>query len=303
MRTVGLLVLLGLGTALVACKGKGDADAAPDPAALKAQQDLLARRDKLLQTRQKLESDRDKLDLEIKDIEAKGGDASEQKKQKADLDNKLENSTAKELTQLDEKLDQMKQTGDKAAQVAVREADLANRERALAEREARLADRERQLVQRDSELAQRWKDTCTTGTPVIIQQSGKAGGNYSKRDVSDLIAKAKNRMSQKGILVSDLPGPAQSLEGEASKAMNANDMSKAYFAAAQLAGTVDSIQINRPFIQAKMARVQAQIKRSKPDSSTNQQLSGILSEVIQKFGDGDFAAANRRLNHLVGMLK
>jgi hypothetical protein len=151
-------------------------------------------------------------------------------------------------------------------------------------------------------MAARWKDTCSSGAPVIIQQSGK-GGNYTKRDVSDLIAKAKAGMSKKGLLGSDLPGPTQGLEGEASKAMNENDMSKAYFAAAQLAGTVDSITVNRPFIQAKMARVQAQIKSSKPDDATNQQLSGILAEVIQKFGDGDFAAANKRLNQLVAMLK
>jgi hypothetical protein len=137
---------------------------------------------------------------------------------------------------------------------------------------------------------------------VIIQSNGK-GGNYSKKDVSDLISKAKQGMAKKGLLVSDLPGPAQALEGEAGKALNENDISKAYFAAAQLAGTVDSIAINRPFIQAKMARAQAQIKASKQDDATNQQLSGILSEVIQRFGDGDFNAANKRLNQLFGMLK
>jgi len=303
MRIAGLLVFLCLGAVLFGCKGKGDADAAPDPAALKAQQELLARRDKLVQTRQKLETDRDNLDIEIKDIEAKGGDASDKKKQKDDLDKQLNNSNAQdELNQLNTKLDQMKVSGDKSAQVASREADIASREKAIAEREARLASREQQLVQRDAEMAARWKDTCSSGAPVIIQQSGK-GGNYTKKDVSDLIAKAKAGMSKKGILVSDLPGPTQGLESEAGKAMNENDMSKAYFAAAQLAGTVDSIAVNRPFIQAKMARVQAQIKSSKPDEATNQQLSGILSEVIQKFGDGDFAAANKRLNQLVAMLK
>ena len=110
-------------------------------------------------------------------------------------------------------------------------------------------------------------------------------------------------MNKKGLLVADLPGPAQSLESEASKALNDNDTSKAYFVASQLVGMVDSIQINRPFIQAKMARVQAQIKSSKQDDATTQQLSGILSQVIQNFGDGDFNAANKRLNQLVAMLK
>jgi hypothetical protein len=283
------------------CKNKGDADAAPDPAALKAQQDLLARRDKLLQKQEELKSDRDKLEVEVKDLESKGSDASAQKKQLADLQNQLDNTNLTELSQVNSKLDAMKVSGDRSANVAGREADIANRERALAEREARVADREKTLVQRDADLAQRWKDSCTTAPPMIIQAPTK-GGNYTKKDVSDLVAHAKATMAKKGLLVGDLPGPAQQLESEASKAVNDNDMSKAYFAAAQFSSTVDSIQINRSFIQAKIARLQDQIKSSKQDPSTTQQLSSVLSDVIQKFGDGDFASANKRLNQLAGML-
>ncbi len=283
------------------CKNKGDAEAAPDPVALKAQQDLLSRRDKLLQKQEQLKSDRDKLEVDIKDLEAKGSDTSAQRKQLADLQNQLDNTNPTELSQVNTKLDALKLTGDRSANVAGREADIANRERALAEREARVADREKTLVQRDADLAQRWKDSCTTAPPMIIQAPNK-GGNYTKKDVSDLVARAKAAMAKKGLLVGDLPGPAQQLESEASKAVNDNDMSKAYFAAAQLASTVDSIQINRSFIQAKIARLQDQIKSSKQDPSTTQQLSSVLSDVIQKFGDGDFASANKRLNQLAGML-
>ena len=46
-------------------------------------------------------------------------------------------------------------------------------------------------------------------------------------------------------------GPGAGLESEASKALNENDMSKAYFAAAQLVATVDAIPVNRAFIQAE----------------------------------------------------
>ena len=285
------------------CKGKDNADAAPDPAALKAQQELLARRDKLLEQRQKLEEKSTGLDVEIKQIEQQGGDASAKKKEKADIDSQLDNTSATELQQLNAKLDTMKQSGDRSAQMASREAEVANREAAVAQRERALADREKGLIQRDAEMAARWKDTCqASAAPVIIQQPAK-GGNYSKKDVSDLIARARAGMAKKGLLVADLPGPAQSLESEASKALNDNDTSKAYFVASQLVGMVDSIQINRPFIQAKMARVQAQIKSSKQDDATTQQLSGTLSQVIQNFGDGDFNAANKRLNQLVAMLK
>lgn len=302
MRRASLFLLLCL-SGLVACKDQGGASATLDPAALREQQELLARRDKLLETRQRLEAESSSLGAEISEIEARGGDASAKKKQKDELDRQLNNATAQaELDQLNSKLDLLRQAGDQSQKIASREADLASRERALAEREARVADRERQLVQRDAELAQRWKEGCQLGAPVIIQQAAK-GGNYTKKDVSDLIARAKARMAKKGLLVSDLPGPAQELEVQASRALSDSDMGKAFFAASQLASTVDSISVNRPFIQAKMARVQTQIKSSKPDDATQRQLSGILSEVIQKFGDGDFAAANNRLNRLVGMLK
>ncbi|HEY1815873.1 MAG TPA: hypothetical protein VGG74_26165 [Kofleriaceae bacterium] len=298
MRGAWLLVAICV---LAGCKNKGDAEAATDPAALKAEQDLLARRDKLLQKQEQLKSDRNKLASDIQDMKAKGSDVSAQEKQLADIDNQIANGTASELSQVNTKLDAMQRTGDRSANVAAREADIAGRERALAEREARVADREKQLVQRDADLAQRWKDSCTTAPPMIIQAPSK-GGNYSKKDVSDVVAKAKAMMQRKGLLVGDLPGPAQQLESEASKAINDNDMSKAYFAAAQLESTVESIQINRTFIQAKIARLQDQIKSSKQDAATTQQLSSILSDVIQKFGDGDFVAANKRLNQLAGML-
>src|SRR5215471_8788826 len=74
MRAACVVVLLCV---FAGCKGKGEADAAPDPAALKAQQELVARRDSLLAARQKLQSDRQQVDEQIKQAEAKGGDTSE----------------------------------------------------------------------------------------------------------------------------------------------------------------------------------------------------------------------------------
>jgi hypothetical protein len=299
MRIAGLLVVL----ALCACKTKGEAEAAPDPAAIKAQQDLLARRDALLAARTKLQGERDTVVEEIKDAEAKGSDATELQKKKAELDSQIESSTSDLISMVNSKLDALKQTGDKREGVAAREAEIAAREKTVADREARVADRERQLVQRDFELAQRWKDTCNVGAaPVIIQQAPPKGGNYTKADVSALVGKAKATMAKKGLITSDLPGPAQALESEASKALNDNDMSKAYFAAAQFAATVDSLAINRPFIQAKTARLQAQIKASKVDEATQKQLAQILGDVMQKYNDGDFSAANHRLNQLAQML-
>ena len=303
MRIVGLLVFLCLGVATLGCKNKGgDAEAEPDPAALKAQQDLIAKRDKLLEARRKLQSDKEKLDIEIQEIQAKGGDASEQLKKKAQLESELESQNENLVSMVNSNLAAIGKAADKTAQVAAREADIASREKSVAEREARAAERERQLAQREVEAAQRWKDSCSGGAPMIIQAAAPKDGKYTKRDVSALIQKAKTAMSKKGLLNGDLPGPSQTLESEASRALDDNDMSKAYFAAAQLVATVDAISINRQFIQAKTARLSAQAKAAKPDEATNKQLADILRDVMQRYNDGDFGAANKRLNDLARLL-
>jgi hypothetical protein len=301
MRIAGILVVLCLGAGL-GCKNKGDGDAAPDPQAVKAQQELIARRDKLLEARKKLQSDKEKLDIEIKEIQAKGGDATEQIKKKAELETELESQNESIISLVNSKLDGLGKAADKTAQVASREADIATREKQVADREARIAERERQLAQRDSESAARWKETCAVGAPMIIQSNAPKDGKYTKSDVAGLIQKAKKEMGKKNLIHSDLPGPAQSLESEAGKALNENDMSKAYFAAAQLVATVDGIAVNRQFIQAKTARLSAQAKGMKLDEGTNKQVADGLGDVMQKYNDGDFGAANRRLNALASIL-
>ena len=64
MRAAGLCVLLVC--VVAGCKGKGEADAAPDPAAVKAQQDLIARREALLALRNKLQDEKDAVETQIK---------------------------------------------------------------------------------------------------------------------------------------------------------------------------------------------------------------------------------------------
>lgn len=300
MRIAGILVFLCL-VAATGCKNKGDADAAPDPEAVKAQQELIARRDKLLDARKKLQSDKDKLDVEIKEIQAKGGDATEQIKKKAELETELESQNESIISLVNSKLDGLGKAADKTAQVAAREAEMASREKAVAEREARIAERERQLAQRDSESAARWKETCSVGSPMIIQSAAPKDGKYTNKDVTALIQKAKRDMNKKNLINSDL-GAAASLESEAGKALNENDMSKAYFAAAQLVATIEAITVNRQFIQAKTARLSAQAKGMKLDEATNKQVADGLGDVMQKYNDGDFGAANRRLNQLASIL-
>jgi hypothetical protein len=308
MRLVGgLLIVLSvvfcLGAVAAGCKNKGDADAAPDPAAIAAQQELLKRRDALMDARNKLQTERDKLVEQIKDTSAKGGDTADLEKKKADLESQIETSTSDLLGMVSGKLDAIKQTGDRSAQVAAREAELGAREKLIADREARVGEREKALIQRDFELAQRWKDSCAVSSaPVIIQQAPAKGGNYTRKDVSDEITRAKSAMQRKGLITSDLPGVAQGLEAEAGKSLNDGDMSRAFFAAQQLEATVTAINVNRDFIKAKISRLQGQVKATKVDDATNQQLSQILGDVLQKYADGDFTSANRRLNQLAQAL-
>jgi hypothetical protein len=107
-------------------------------------------------------------------------------------------------------------------------------------------------------------------------------------------------MGTKGILAGDL-GSAANLETEATKAMADGDWGKAYFAAAQFAQRVDEIKIDRAFVAAKHDRLNARVKAGKLDETTSQALTEGLKEVLQKYGDGDFTAANKKLNQLWGL--
>jgi len=309
MRTAGNLVamlLLGvMAVQTVACKSKSDDASKPDPAALKAQQDLIARRDALMAQRQALEGERDKVVSQIQEVEAKGGDPTELAeltRKKEALENQIQGQST-DLTSLTSKIDQVVAAGDASAAIAAREANMGSREGSVAQREKQIAERERLIAQREAALAQREKETCGAATPMIIQAPAKSGGNYGKADVQPLLAKAKSIMQKKGILSSDLPGGAQHLENQATDAMGAGDWGKAYFAAAQLVGIVEQVKVDRLFIQAKMARLNKRVTASKVDEATNQQLVAILSDVAQKYNDGNFSAANSRLNQLASQLR
>jgi DNA repair exonuclease SbcCD ATPase subunit len=300
MRTVGLV--LALAVCLGGCKGNNAADPPSDPAAVKAQQELLARRDALMAQRKKLESERDQLDAEIKQITEKGGDATEVIRKRDALVTQIE-TQGHDLTSLSDKIDQVVAQVGPAAGVAGREAGIATRERQVAERERTFADRERQIAQREAALAQRERETCGVAAPTIVQVPAPTKGSaYTRKDIEPLLKRARAAMQKKGLLENDL-GPAGSLESEATGAMKANDWGKAYLAAAQLAATVDAIKIDRNFIATKAARLQAVIKRSQRDEATQRQLGDGLTDVMQKFGDGDFAAANRKLNQLWAIVR
>jgi hypothetical protein len=301
-------ILVAWCVALVAaagCKSDGEVRSAPDPAALKAQQDLIARRDALLAQRQKLAGERDKLSAEIQEVAAQGGDTSELAKKKADVERELQGQDA-ELdavrTNVEDTLAKIAAAGDAAAGLASREANMGSRESRVAQREAQLADRERALAAREAQLAQRERETCGAAAPMIIQQVAPPakGASYTRKDIEPLLGRARTAMQKKGILAGDL-GPAAPLEDEATKAMADGDWGKAFLAARSFAAAVDAIKIDRNFISAKHNRLHTRVKNAKLDEATSQALTDGMRDVLQKYGDGDFVAANRKLNQLWGL--
>ncbi|HEX4416987.1 MAG TPA: hypothetical protein VH165_03765 [Kofleriaceae bacterium] len=294
---VHLGVSLWLAGGATSCKGGNE----PDAAASKAQDDLLRRRDALLAQRERLEGERQKVVEKIKATEATGGDTKDLAKQRDDLTAQIDGQSA-ELGQMSNKLSSLSTKLDSAADIAGREDKLAQREGRVATREASISERERTLATREERLAQREKDTCGAApAPQVIQAPAKAD-KYTKADVQPLLTRARQLMQKKGVLSADL-GPSQSLEAESTRAMAEGDWGKAYFAAGQLVQNVDAIKIDRAFIQAKTARLQNQVKANKVDDATSAQLSGVLSDVMQKYADGNFNAANARLNQLAAQLK
>lgn len=293
------------------CKNSSGASVAPDPAALKAQQELMARRDALLAQREQLQKDSDKIAAEIKQVEASGGDTTELAKKKADIDQQMkgqEIELEKVRTNVETALSKIQAAGDAAAAMAVREATVGSREKGLTSREERVAERERVIAAREAALAQREKETCGAGggTTTIIQQvpaPTKPDGNYSRKEVESVLGRAKAAMQKKGVSTADLPGAAQGLERDALKAIGEGDMGKAYFAATQLKANVDAVKIDRAFVKAKYDRLNARVKGAKVDAATQKQLDDGMSDILQKYNDGNFAAANAKLNALAALVR
>jgi hypothetical protein len=298
MRIAGLLLILALCGA--GCSNKGDAaSASPDPAALKAQQDLVARRDALLAERKKLESQRDAIETEIKDVSSKNGDTTDLVKKRTEIETKIQNQVT-EVSSVDGKIDQLIAT---TGNVTSRETALALREKDLAAREAALAARQAEWVKLQDGAAARWKEQCNTGgAPMIVLPPPSKGGNYGRTDVDQAFGRAKTIMRQKGLLASDL-GPGASLEGEAQAAMAKQEWASAYQAAVQLLRYAEAIKVDRGFISAKMARLSARVKQTKPDEALQKQLDAGLNDIGNLFLAGKFGDANNRLNQLGALVK
>lgn len=307
MRFVGFVfaAVLGLGASLAGCKGKSDASAAPDPAALQAQQDLVSRRDALMAERQKLQSEKAQIEIQIQEGQAKGIDTSELASRRDQIESAIKGQST-DLDSISGKLDQVVAAqGDVAGRVAARESSVATREQRFAEREAAIAARERDIAARERAAAVREQAECGAGAqPMIIQQvaaPAKPGG-YTRKEIDPILARARNAMRSKGLVSADL-GPGSSLDGEATRAMGDGDYGKAYLAATQLLATVEQLRIDRQFITLKYKRINERFSASKLDGTAKAKLEKELQDVVQLYGDGDHGAANKKLNAVASQLK
>jgi hypothetical protein len=288
-----------------ACKEKG---AAPDPAALRAQQALIDRREALLTARKRTQDERNQVQDELRKTAATGGDTGEMQRKLDALDSQLEQQNdqlADELQTLATKLSSIAVATDKTAGVAAREADVGGREGRLTAREERVAGREKEVAQRERELLVRERETCAAAPTMIVQAPAPRGSSYSRKDIEALLTRARAAMGQRGILASDLPSYAQGLEREATRAIAEGDTGKGYLAATQLAATAEAVKIDKDFVKAKINRLQKQIsaRGGKLDDEVNKSLGAGISDVMQKWGDGEFAKANSKLNQLYASLR
>ncbi len=271
--------------------------------------EVISRRDALNRERQKVAADRQALEERKRALQAHGGDAKEvdaEEKALAAREAKLDADESEVQKKLDTLLSRYRVEATSTAATADatrREAQVVAREKDVGRREAALADRERGLADREKELAKRERDTCGGPPTTIVQTVPDRGSKYTRRDVEPLLASARRKMAEKGLLASDLPTPAKGLEREATAAMGAGDWGKAKFAADQLVVTIESVRVDKSFIQAKVDRLNSTIKGSKLAGESQKQVDDLFREATADWGDGKFTAANSKLNRIYGLLQ
>lgn len=190
-------------------------------------------------------------------------------------------------------------TSDERA--AGREQSVAGREKDLARREAELAAREQAMALRERDLAKREKETCgvaPTTTTTTPKQEAPRGLKYTQHDVEPVYEKALRSMQHLGLLASDLPGRGR-LVDETRAAMQAGDYVRAKYAADQLLDEVQGTQIDRAFVQGKMARVSDAMKGKPVEGEAHK----LMQEAITAYSDGKFSLANQKINRLFSLLK
>lgn len=287
-----------------ACNDKGKSKGAPVAVDESAEQALIARRDALLKSRQGLADEKAKLAAEREKIASEGGDTSEVDKRVEELRSKEATLSTQESDIVEQLMSERKTLlaaaaggADASAQVATREAGTAAREKGIASREDRVAQREAALASREAALALREKETCSGGGgTTIIQTIDPKAGKHSRSEVENLFGKAKSLMSDKGLLVDDLPGGVRELYKDTGEGLKDNDLATAWVTATQLVKQVNALTVDRAFVQAKSSRLSAIARGRSLSDADAKAVSDLLSSATEQFVDGNYKGANKKLN-------
>lgn len=288
------------------CKDKRTADAV-DPATLSAQQALIEKREELLARRRKLQEERSLLQEEMRKVSASGGDTSELERKLQSTNSLIEQQNdqlADEFQALSAKLDTLASAAaGQRDSATIKDAELRSRERTVTQREDRVNQRELALLDRERQLLQRERETCGPASTVVVQAPPR-GGQYTRKEIDPLLARARANMGKRGLLPADLPAHAQGLEREATRALADSDYGKAYLAASQLVATIDAVKLDRAFVKAKIDRLQRLVagRRGEISRELNDRLGAGIAAVMKDWGDGDFTQANAKLNQLYNLL-
>jgi hypothetical protein len=300
MRCLGLWVALAAAASSVGCESKKasggtQADMARVEALQKEESDVLARRTELEREKQAVRDARAALELKKK----AGGDPKvleAEEKALVEREAKLAQDQSQNDQDVQKLLDMYKSMSssfDVTQAMAVREKDVARREEIIAKREGDIASRERDLAKRE-------RETCSAVPTTIVQAAPlPAGSKYSKRDVEGILAKARKKMNEKGILSSDLPPGAANLEKEATESMGDGEYGRAKLAADALFSTVDQLKIDKSFIMAKINRLSAQMKAK----TTSKEIEELFRGATGDYGDGKFVASNVKLNRIWALIR
>lgn len=277
---------------------------------------LLANRGKLQRERVRLQDQR--ANLLTRKLTEEDPSAREKIEDEESKLVKLEQRLVKQEMQLNKKLEslverkgslvnQAKSSGAqvKALLLARREHSLASREKTLAQRETDVARREKLLAERERSFAVRQARLCPGRVTTVVQAAPapRRSGNYSRADVEPVYKAALSTMRRKGIRVADLPAGIDRMVRDIRHAVSNGKYTKAKYAADQLLGAVRAIRIDRAFIGAKIGRLSAATRRRPPKSGRKAKVAQLFQLATADYGDGRFAAANKKLNRIYGLLR
>ena len=136
----------------------------------------------------------------------------------------------------------------------------------------------------------------------VAPVANRSGAPVKRSLVNKRYRRARKQLRAKGLLMEDLPPSYQGHNAAIRKALKSGDTSLANDLVSQLLQVIKQVKIDGPFINAKLARIAARMKRSSLDSSRKAKVNTLFQATTRDVTDGKFSRANRKLNELAALL-